>query len=117
VDDHNLARLVAVRVGVFLGGAPVRGPARVPDAVITIERVKAYRFLEIPELALGPAKRQHAILVHHRYTRRIVPAVFELPKPIDYERHNLFISNVSNNSTHIYLFDFYINLLTPERRG
>ena len=33
VNDHDLAGAVAVRVGVFLGGAAVGGPARVADAV------------------------------------------------------------------------------------
>ena len=38
VHDDDLARAVAVRMGVFFGGAPVRGPARVAEAVDAVDR-------------------------------------------------------------------------------
>ncbi len=38
VHDHDLARAIAVRVGVFLGGAAVRGPAGMADAIEAIDR-------------------------------------------------------------------------------
>jgi hypothetical protein len=44
---------VAVRVGVFLGRTPVRGPASVPDAVATIERSQPDRFFQAAQFALG----------------------------------------------------------------
>ena len=41
------------------------------------------------------------ITINDRYTGGIISAILELSKPINDEGHNLFISNVSDNSTHI----------------
>ena len=38
VDDDDLAGAVAVRVRVFFGRPAVRGPARVADAVVAVDR-------------------------------------------------------------------------------
>ena len=53
VNDDDLARLVAVRMRVFLGRTPVRRPTRVPDAVVAVERIQPDGFFEIPQLPLG----------------------------------------------------------------
>src|SRR5688572_20700273 len=100
MDDDDLARLVAVRVGVFLGGTPVRRPARVPYAVIAVERVETDRLLEISELTLGTAQRQMTIVIDHGNTRRVISAILELSQTVDDQRHDLFVSNVSDDSAH-----------------
>ena len=41
VDDDDISGAVAVRVRVFLGGAAMRGPARVSDAVGAVDRATA----------------------------------------------------------------------------
>src|ERR1035438_9265128 len=53
VDDDDLSRAVAMRVGIFLGGAAVGGPAGVSDAVGAVKRLDADHFFEIAQLALG----------------------------------------------------------------
>ena len=55
VDDDDFAGAVAVRVRVFFGGAAVRGPAGVADAVDAVERSDADGFFEILQLAGGAA--------------------------------------------------------------
>src|SRR5690242_8385791 len=101
MDHDDFARLVAMRVSVFLSRPAASGPARMTDAVITVQRVKPDSLLEIAEFALGAAERQGTILIYHRDPGRIITAIFKLAKPVDDQRHNLFISYVSYNSTHI----------------
>ena len=100
MNDDHLARLVAVRVSVLLGRAPVRRPTRVSDAVISVERVQANAFLKVAELPFRTPKFKMLSPVDHRDARRIVTAIFELPEAVDDQRHDLFITNVPDNSAH-----------------
>ena len=61
VNDDDFAGAVAVRVGVFFGGAAVGGPARVADAVHAFERSDADGFFEIVQFAGGAADFQFAV--------------------------------------------------------
>jgi hypothetical protein len=106
VHHNDALGTIAVRMRVFLGRTPVRRPARMPDAVVSVERIQANAFFEIAKLALGAAQRQIVILIYNGNARRIVTAVFEFPQAIDNERHNLFVSNISDNSTHNFLVNF-----------
>ncbi len=58
VHDDDAARAVAVRVGVFFGGAAVGGPAGVADAKGAIERMLAQHLFEIVQLARRRAAPQ-----------------------------------------------------------
>ena len=100
MDNDDLARLITVRMCVLLGRSAVRRPSRVADAVCPIERAQPYRLFKIAELSLGPPQFQMPALINDRNARRVVSAILELPKAIDDQRHNLLISNVSNNSAH-----------------
>ena len=51
VDDDDLAGAVAMRVGVFFGGAAVCRPPRVADAVVPGNRIGVDPLLEIRQLA------------------------------------------------------------------
>ena len=51
VDDDDAAGAVAMGMGVFFGGAAVRGPAGVADAEGAVERMFAQDFFEVAELA------------------------------------------------------------------
>ena len=61
VHDDDLAGAIAMRMGVFFGGAAVRGPARVADAVDAVDRRLADGFFEIAEFAGGAAKFELAV--------------------------------------------------------
>src|SRR5205823_7716560 len=58
VDHDDLAGAVAVRVRVLFSGAPVRGPARVPDAVVARDRIRPDDVFEVREFA-GAAPEIH----------------------------------------------------------
>ena len=100
MDDDDAARTVAVRVRVLLRRAPVRRPARVADAVSAIERLEPDGLFEIAELALGAADVEVVALVHDGDAGRIIPAVFELPQPVQDDGHHLLVTDVSDYSTH-----------------
>ena len=51
VNHDDAARAVAMRMGVFFGGAAVRGPARVADAERAVERVLAENLFKVAQLA------------------------------------------------------------------
>ena len=51
VDDHDLALAVPVGMGILFGGPPMRGPARVAQAVDAVDGMLADGLLEIGQLA------------------------------------------------------------------
>ena len=55
VHDHDLAGAVAMGMGIFFGGAAVRGPARVSNAIGAVKRLEADHFFEIAQFAFGAA--------------------------------------------------------------
>ena len=61
VHDDDFAGAIAMRMGIFLGRAAVRGPARVADAVEAVQRRDADRFLEIAQLPGGAANFEFAV--------------------------------------------------------
>ena len=58
VHDDDLAGAIAMRMGVFFGGAAVGGPAGVADAVGAVERLQADGFFQVAQLAFGAADLQ-----------------------------------------------------------
>src|SRR5216684_502719 len=96
VDDDDLARAVAVRVGVFLGWPAVRRPARVADAVLTRQRIGDDHPFEVRQLA-GASPQVHRAAVHDRDARRIVAAVLELSQPLDENGHDILRPDISDN--------------------
>jgi hypothetical protein len=111
MDDDDLSGLVAVRMGIFLGRTSVRRPSGVPDTVISVKRAEPDAFFQIPQLALGTPKLEVIVIVNNGDSRRIVTAVFELSEAVNNKRHDLFISYVSNNSTHNFALNRVIDLV------
>ena len=58
VHDHDFAGAVAVRMGIFFGGTTVRGPAGVPDAVGSVDRLLADGLFQVAQFAFGAAELQ-----------------------------------------------------------
>src|SRR5215470_17947170 len=56
VDDDDLAGAVPVWVSVFFGRPPVGGPSRVPDAVLTGDRMTVDDVLQARQFAGAPAQ-------------------------------------------------------------
>src|ERR1700722_20108748 len=65
MHDNNFTRAVAMRMGVFLGRAPMRGPAGVSDAVETFQRNLMDRFFEIAQLSGSAANFELSVVADH----------------------------------------------------
>ena|SRR5438067_7025799 len=100
VDHHDSSSAVAMRMSIFFRGTTVGCPARVPDAVGPVERTLPDSLFQVSQFAFGAADLQSGAIACHSNPRRIVPAVFQLPKAVDNDRHYPFLPDVSNNATH-----------------
>ena len=100
VHDDDFAGAIAVRMGIFLGGAAVRGPARVADAVDAVERSDANRFFEIAQLARGAANFQLAVIADDGDSGRVVAAIFEAAQAVENQRHNALWADITDDSAH-----------------
>ena len=100
VHDDDFAGAIAMRMRVFFGGAAVRGPARVADAVDAVERRGADRFFEIAQLAGRAADIELAVFADHGDPGGIVAAIFQAAQAVEDQRHNALWADVSDNSAH-----------------
>jgi hypothetical protein len=69
VHDDDVAGAVAMRVGIFLGGTAVGGPARMADAVDAVGGIGADGFFKVAELARGATDRKLAAAVEASRSR------------------------------------------------
>jgi hypothetical protein len=69
VDDDDISRAVAMRVGVFFGWAAMGGPARMADAVDAVDGIGADGFFKVAELARGATDRKLAAAVEASRSR------------------------------------------------
>jgi len=100
MDDDHSASAIAMRVGVFFGRTTVCGPTRVAYAVRAIDRIFLQDVFKIAQLAFGPANLQLVIFVNSGNAGGVVAAIFKLAQALDDQRHDLFVSDVSDYSTH-----------------
>src|SRR5262249_17991513 len=101
VDDNDLAGAIAMGMGVFFRRTPMRGPPGVADAVGSIQRFKADRFLQVAQLALSTAHLHlAAAIAGHGNPRRVIAAILQLLQTVNNHRHNTLLANVTDNSTH-----------------
>jgi hypothetical protein len=75
MDDYDVALAVAVRVGVLLGWAAVRGPARMPDSVNPVERLETEVVLEVSQLSGNPANHELLVFVDNRQAGGVVAPI------------------------------------------
>ena len=97
VNHDHRAVTIAVRMGVLLRGGAVGGPARVPHAVSSVHRVQADHFFEVVQFARGAAHLE-VVALNHCNTRRVVAAVLQPLQSFQQNRHDAFVSDVTNNS-------------------
>src|SRR5207253_3951178 len=89
-----------MRVRVFFGGTAVRGPTRVADTVSAVERFLPQDFFEVAQFSFGAPNLELMALVDNGDAGRVVATVLKLTQAVDYQRHHLFVSDVSDYSTH-----------------
>src|SRR5690625_1337094 len=116
MDERDISRLAYMRMRIDVVGRPVGCPARVSDAGITPGGVGLQLILERLNLPFSFFDIQRAI--HQSDTRRIVTAVFQPFKSFDNNIARLFVSYISNNSTHKNSLKlatiFYYTILTKK---
>jgi hypothetical protein len=106
-DDVDLARAVAVGMGVLLGDATVRGPARVGEPIVAPLRrprraaSSARSATAAGRLARLPTARTESIRPSSsRETRRVVAAVLELLEARDQEIATRPPAHISDDAAH-----------------
>src|SRR5438045_8580562 len=108
MHDSAWPGAVAMRMGIFFGGASVRGPAGMADAVSaairsaarTIDRRFLNDFFEIAKLAGCAANFQFARRIHNGNAGGIVAAVFEFAQAFNNDGHNFFWADIADNAAH-----------------
>ena len=103
VDDRDLARGVAVRVGVAVGGPAVGGPAGVAEAGAAREAGGigfVERRLQVGQPAGAAAHGQAAVTVEQRDAGRVVAAVFHPAQRVDDDAAGRALPDVADDSAH-----------------
>src|SRR5258707_2929215 len=100
VDDDDLARAVAMRMGVFFCWTAVGGPARVADAISAIQWALGDDLFEIAEFSRGTADFQLAGVGNDGDARGIVTTVLELAQSLDDDGHNFLWPDITDYSAH-----------------
>jgi hypothetical protein len=100
VDDDEGAAAVAVGMGIFFGGAAVRGPAGMADAEGAVEGGVGYDGFEVAELSGGSAEGQAFGASGYGDAGGVVAAVFEAAQAFNDDGDDGLGTNVTDNSTH-----------------
>src|ERR1019366_9029735 len=102
MDDSDRACLV--RMGVALGGTPVRGPSRMPDADAAGKRGLVEQVAQVAEFADGAADFHVAGRRQRGDTGRIVAAIFETAEAAEQDRAGFARTDITDYSAHRSLF-------------
>ncbi len=100
VHDDDAAGAVAMGVCVLFRRPAMRGPARVPDPVFTVERVDGEDVLEARQLARAATQLDVAVLDDCN-TCRVVTAVLEPPQSVDEDWENFLAADVADDAAHM----------------
>src|SRR6266568_4462803 len=103
MDHHDLAGAIAMRVGIFLGGAAMSRPAGVADAVGAVERLKANDLFQVAQLAFGAADLQAISITADGNASRVITAILEAPQAIQNDRNDPLLTYISHDSAHAKL--------------
>ena len=102
MDQGQVARLRAVRVGVHLVRLAVGGPAGVGDADMAAHVFGSGKGLQVGDLAFSFVNIQFVGLVEQRHTSAVVATIFEALQALNEDRIGLLRAYISNYSTHIF---------------
>ena len=103
VDDGDLARRVAMRVRVAVGGTSVGGPAGVTEAGAAGQRRRVglgERALQVGQPAGAPTYRELAAPVDQRDARRVVAPVLHPAQRVDDDVKGRPMPDVADDSAH-----------------
>ncbi len=101
VHHGERRRTIQVRVRVLIGGTPVRRPACVADADVTVQRFAVREPLsESRKLALGLRPEQRAVIVDDGDPGRVVPAILQAPEGVHDDRDAVTPPDVPDDAAH-----------------
>lgn len=100
VDYREIAVARNVRVRVCVGHRAVGCPARVADSHGRVERVLFDLLCKNGNASLFLHDVERSLVVEKRKPRGVIPAVFELQKPLYKNRRRVPTPNVSRDSAH-----------------
>jgi hypothetical protein len=89
-------------MGILFSRAAVGGPAGVANAVSSVQRTEADRLLEVAQLTFGSTNLEFMTFSNYRNAGGIIASILEFAQSIDYQWHNLFISDIPDYSTHMF---------------
>ena len=100
VNDGDFAGLIEVRMGIFVRGRAVRGPARVADAEISLDRFGFQKARKaFADFAHFLANEQIAA-THHSHAGAVIAAIFQPPQSFEQDGRGRLFANVSNDAAH-----------------
>ena len=98
-DDPTCA--IAVWMRILFRGAPMCGPPSVADTEGSLQRMFFESVFQVAQLSRCATHLENGrIRAAHRDSRRVVPAVFKAPEPLNNDRDNLLRTDVPYDSTH-----------------
>ena len=100
VNHDDIASAVAMLVGIFLGRAAVRRPARVADAVGAIHGVQLQHVFEVAKFAGSAANAEGLVIAINGEARRVIAAIFQLLQAFENDGYRALRPHVTDNSTH-----------------
>jgi hypothetical protein len=103
VHHHDVAFAVAVRMRVFLGGTPVRGPARMADAERAIDGVQPNSIFQIAQLTLGAPDLELVIAAIYCQACRVVSTILEPFQSLQDNGNGFSRTNITDNPTHAFI--------------
>jgi len=101
VDDNDLAGAIAVRMGVFFGGATVRGPASVAYAVGTVERIELDDLFQVTQFALGAADLKAFVIAGYCNACRIISPIFEATQAVNDDRDYPLFTDITDDTARL----------------
>ena len=100
VNDGDFAGLVELRMGIFVRGRAVRGPAGVADAEISLDRFGFQKPCEsLADFSHFLANEQIAA-AHQSHARAVVAAIFQPPQSFEQDGRGRLFTDVSNDAAH-----------------
>jgi hypothetical protein len=85
---------------VFFRGTPVRGPARVADAVRAVDRRLPDGFFQIVQFSRGAADMYFTVQSDYRDASRVIASIFQTPQAVQDKWNDFLWPDVSDNSAH-----------------
>src|SRR5215831_13537764 len=100
MHHDQVAGTVAMRMGILFGGASVRRPAGVADAVAAIDGIHLQYVFQVAQLARGASNAKRVVIAVDSDTGRVITPIFQAFETVDDDRDRALRAHVTNNSTH-----------------